>query len=93
MNTTKRRGRPKKVEIIEEIKQPQADQEEVKVDTEVLELRVAKQFPNPRWVGCDNKGEILKVAISPKYTNKLVGKIIKVAKVQRDLLESYEHLP
>jgi len=38
-------------------------------------------------------GQQIKVAISPRYTNKLVGKPIKVATVSRGLIEEYEHLP
>jgi hypothetical protein len=38
-------------------------------------------------------GQQVKVAISPRYTNKLVGKRINVAKVSRGLIEEYEHLP
>jgi len=68
----------------------QAQPEEV---SDVMTLRCIKQAPNPRWVVCDMDGQQVKVAISPRYTNKLVGKPIKVATVSRGLIEEYEHLP
>jgi len=68
----------------------QAQPEEV---SDVMTLRCIKQAPNPRWVICDMDGQQIKVAISPRYTNKLVGKPIKVATVSRGLIEEYEHLP
>ena len=89
---TKKRGRPRKI-VEKEIKQPFEYEEQVEVSPEVMTLRCVRQLPNPRFVGCDLNGELLKVMISPRYTNKLVGKTIKVAKVTRDLLEEYEYLP
>ena len=89
---TKKRGRPRKI-AEKEVKQPFEYVEQVAISPEVMHLRCIKQFPNPRFVGCDLNGELLKVMISPRYTNKLVGKTIKVAKVTRDLLEEYEYLP
>ena len=68
----------------------QAQPEEV---SDVMTLRCVKQAPNPRWVICDMDGQQVKVAISPRYTNKLVGKPIKVATVSHGLIEEYEHLP
>jgi hypothetical protein len=61
--------------------------------SDVLNLRCVRQAPNPRWVICDMNGQQVKVSISPRYTNKLVGKRINVAKVSRGLIEEYEHLP
>ena len=63
------------------------------VTGDVMTLMCVRQAPNPRWVICDMDGNQIKVAISPRYTNKLVGKLIKVARVSRGLLEDYEHLP
>lgn len=60
---------------------------------EILTLRCVKQAPNPRWVICDMNGQQVKVAISPRYTNKLIGKPIKVATVSRGLTEEYQHVP
>lgn len=68
----------------------QAQPEEV---ADVMTLRCVKQAPNPRWVICDMGGQQIKVAISPRYTNKLVGKSIKVVTVSRGMTEEYEHLP
>jgi hypothetical protein len=86
----KKRGRPKKAVTVQD-ESNQIDDPVVKKD-EILELFVVRQFPHPRWVACDLNGQTLKVSISPKYTNKLNGKLIKVAKVTRGLLEQYEHI-
>jgi hypothetical protein len=90
MNTMKKRGRPKKV--VETELEPQAEPEQVKTN-ETFEIRVIRQMPNPRWVAGDLNGELIKIAISPKFTNKLVGRTIKVGRIQRDLIEQFEHIP
>ena len=88
MNKPKR-GRPKKNQESKQSFEP----EYVEIAPEIYNLKVVRQMPNPRWVGCDMDGTLIKVAISPRYTNKLVGKTIKVAKVRRDLIEEYEYIP
>lgn len=56
---------------------------------EMLDLAVIRQCPNPTWVVANLDGQGVNVKIPRRYTNKLVGKRIKVARVPTETGQSY----